>query len=111
MFYSEVVIGTKSSRGILVGIILHKRRITSWPTTENHIILFRFVPSCNKLKNIKQKIIFSGEETIHAEDKTFLGRISAKWTIRKTNCIFGIIDSNLIKRDYVSNRHLLKGWL
>lgn len=111
MFYSEVVIGTKSSRGILVGIILHKRKITSWPTTENHIILFRFVPSCNKLKNIKQKIIFNGEETIYAEDKTFLGRISAKWTIRKTNCIFGIINPDLIKRDYVSNRHLLIGWL
>jgi hypothetical protein len=111
MFYSEVVIGTKSSSGILVGIILHKTRITRWPTTENHIILFRFVPSCNKLKNIKQKIIFSGEETIHVEDKTFLGRISATWTIRKTNCIFGLINSDLIKRGNISNRHLLKGWL
>ena len=111
MYYSEVVIGTKSSEGILVGIILHKRKITSWPTTENHIILFRFVPSCNKLKNIKQKIIFSEGETIHAEDKTFLGRISVKWTIKKTNYIFGLINSDLIKRGNISNRHLLIGWL
>lgn len=111
MYYSEVVIGTKSSRGILVGIILHKRKITNWPSKENHILLFRFVPSCNKLKNIKQKIIFSGEETIHVDDKAFLGKTPAKWIIRKTNCIFDTINSDLIKRGKISNKHLLKGWI
>ena len=72
MFYSEVVIGTKSSIGILVGIILHKRKITSWPTTENHILLFRFVPSCNKLKNIKQKLY-------SAREKLYMLKIKLSW--------------------------------